>query len=252
MKSQFNFSEYIALRVCLKLILILFLVSGCSGDSQMFTVADEPWPESLGSHRAVLRIQGNEEAVHIRIPWRRHDPDPQDRMLLLISAQSNDTVPNIHRIRVDREICEIFAGPVKAGTHYLYYLPYEVPAVTLEKIEARTAFDNFFPMKVIPFESEKTAFLKNHPAPFLLFTEERRHPVRMLDEIPLRWIQDPRLNHFEGIAQRNEYYTFQVALWATNAEIDGLQVSFSRLEGPGNSFIGPDKLTCFNTEGVDS
>jgi hypothetical protein len=112
--------------ISIKLILILFLASGCTRDSQIYTIADEPWTESFGNHRAVLHIEGDAETVQIVIPWRRHDRDPQDRMLLLVSAGSNDTVPNIHRIRVDKESCEIFAGPVKAGTYYLYYLPFQV------------------------------------------------------------------------------------------------------------------------------
>ena len=208
--------------IFIKLVLILILASGCMKDSQMYTVSDEPWAESYGNHRAVLQVEGNEDAVHIVIPWRRHDRDPQERMLLLISAESNDTVPNIHRIRVDRESCEILAGPVKAGTYYLYYLPFQVqegwgfynrdyfpregkpdpewlaqlqpeavPTAILERFEARTAMDNFFPMEVIPFESEKAAFLEDHPGPFMLFTEDRQFPIRMLDEIPLKWIQEP-------------------------------------------------------------
>ena len=265
------------------LILILILVSGCSRERQMYTVSDKPWPESLGSHRAVIWIGEHGDAVRIRLPWRRHDPRPQERRLLLVSAQSGDTVPNIHRIRVDGEICEIAAGPAEAGTYYLYYLPFRVkegygnytkdyfpgeekpdpawleqlqpdmlPAARLERFEARTTFENCFPMEVIAFESEKTDFLRHHPAPFLLFTEDRRHPVRMMDEIPLRWIQDPRLNHFKGVAQRNEYYAFQVALWAANDDIGDLRVLFFPLRGPGHALIDSGRLTCFNTEGVDT
>ena len=283
MKNQFENNNQAAVKISFQLVVILILASGCTRDSQMYTVSDEPWPESFGNHRAVLQIEGNEEAVHIVIPWRRHDNDPQDRMLLLISAESNDTVPNIHRIRVDREVCKIIAGPVKAGTHYLYYLPFQVQEgygfynkdylprerkpdpewlerlhpdavmpVTLERLEARTAMDNFYPMEVIPLASEKAAFLDNHPDPFILFTEDRLYPVRMMDEIPMKWIQEPKLNHFEGIAQRNEYYVFQVALFAARSDVEDLQVSFTGLDGPGGVSIETDRLTCFNTEGVDT
>jgi hypothetical protein len=264
------------------IVLIPVLASGCVRDPQMYSLADEPWPESFGNQRAVLHIEGNAEAVHIVLPWRRHDPDPQDKRMLLISASSNDTVPNIHRIRIDKEICEIFAGPVEAGTYYLYYLPFQVQEgwgfysrdyfpmegdpdpewlgqlepdaadrATLKRFEARTVSDNFFPMEVIPFESEKAAFLKKHPGPFLLFTEDRQDPIRMKDEIPLKWVQEPKLNHFEGIAQRNEYYVFQVALFAARSDVEDLQVSFAGLDGPGGASIGTKRLTCFNTEGVD-
>ena len=269
--------------VFLKLFLILVLAPGCTRDAEMYTIADEPWPEYYGNHRAVLQVEENVQAVHIVLPWRRHDPDPQDKRLLLLSAASNDTVPNIHRIQVDNESCEIFAGPVTAGTYYLYYLPFQVqegwgfysgdyfpregkpdpewfgqiqpeavPRAMLDRFEARTASDNFFPMEVIPFESEKAAFLEKHPGPFILFTEDRKYPIRMKDEIPLKWIQEPKIGHFEGIAQRNEYYVFQVALLATRSDVEDLQVSFTGLDGPGGASIGAERLTCFNTEGVDT
>jgi hypothetical protein len=74
----------------------------------------------------------------------------------------------------------------------------------------------------------------------------------MLDEIPLKWVRDPVLNHFRGVAQRNEYYTFQVGVWAARSALEDLQVSFTELRGPGKAFIGTDRLTCFNTEGVNT
>ena len=269
--------------IFIELLLILVHVTGCTKDSKLYTIAEEPWVESNGNHRAVLHVEKNEQAVHIVLPWRRHDPNPQDKRLLLISAESNDTVPNIHRIQVDKKSCEIFAGPVKAGTYYLYYLPFQVqegwgfysrdyypregkpgqkwlgqiqsesvPMAMLKRFEARTASDNFYPMEVIPLKSEKVAFLEDHTGPFLLFTEDRLFPVRMKDEIPLKWIQEPKLNHFEGIAQRNEYYVFQVALFAARSDIEDLQVSFTGLDGPGAASIGTERLTCFNTEGMDT
>jgi hypothetical protein len=280
---QFKTYKSVSVKLPFQLLLLLILATGCSTDAQLYTVSDEPWPESFGNHRAVLQVGEDEEAVQIIIPWRRHDPDPGDRMLLLISAGSNDTVKNIHRISVDNESCEILAGPVRTGTYYLYYLPFEVqegwgfynkdylpveapadkawvdsirnrtlPVATFQSLEARTAMDNFFPMEVIPFVSEKAAFLENHPGPFILFTEDRLYPVRMRDEIPLRWINRTRLDHFEGFAERNEYYVFQVAVFAARSAVEDLQVSFSALEGPAGASIETSRLTCFNTEGVDT
>ena len=259
------------------------LLLGCSREGAPFSVADISWAESFGNHRALIESPSDLEAIHIAIPWRRHDQDPQDRMLLLVSAESGDTIQNIHRLRVNNEWCEILAGPVKAGTYYLYYLPFEVqegygnynknylpkesepdlqwlkkvtsdstPDAVLTSIEARTEFDNFFPMEVTPFDSEKKAFLEAHPKPYLLFTEDRSNPIRMMNEIPLKWIQDPGLNHFEGLALRNEYYVFQVGLYAATSNVDQIEIQFLPLNGPGGASIGKELLTCFNTEGVDT
>jgi len=271
------------LRSVLPGLAILLSVS-CVNDTVVPSeVPETPWPESFGNHRAVLNIDDPAEVWRIEIPWRRHDSDPKDKMLLIVSAESGDTIPNIHRIRVDNEWGQVLAGPMKSGLHYLYFMPYEtqagygnyrknyfppeakpdadwlenmnlesVPAASLSGLEARTEFNSFYPMEVIPFESEKTEFLQNHPEPFLLFTEDRSNPVRMRDEIPFKWIRQPNLNQFKGTAQRNEYYVYQVALYAVGDDVNDLKVEFLSLQGPGKESIGPERFTCFNTEGVDT
>jgi hypothetical protein len=267
------------------LVFSFFISLDCMGQAPIYAAPDQPWPESFGNHRAVVQVEAKAEAVRIEIPWRRHDPNPQFRMLLLVSDETGDTVLNLSRIRVDNEWCEIIAGPVKAGVYYLYYLPFEVqegygfynrdylpaeaeavpdtswleslnrdatPNTILQELQARTPFDSFFPMEVIPFKSEKNAFLRDVTDPFLLFTEDRRFPIRMLDEVPLKWIQDPHLNHFDGEALVNEFYTFQVGLYAVSLDLKNIEVEFFPLEGPEDAFISADRLTCFNTEGVDT
>lgn len=264
-------------------ILVLLLLAGCQQDKSLYHVADTPWPESFGNHRAVLEIVNDAEAVHIELPWRRHDRDPEKRMLLLVSAETGDTIPNIHRIHIDKERCEVLAGPVKTGIYHFYYLPFEVqegygfytgdylpveappdhdwiekigdnefPSSSLLRFEARTPMDMFYPMEVIPFESEKKAFLEAHPDTFLIFTEDRSHPVRMWDEIPHRWVRDAKLNHFYGSALQNEYYVFQLAIYTSKSELEDLEISFSSLKGPGDSELESSRLTCFNTGGIDT
>jgi len=41
-----------------------------------YTVADEPWPQLLGNHRVHVYADKANEAVWVRIPWRRTDADP--------------------------------------------------------------------------------------------------------------------------------------------------------------------------------
>jgi len=106
--------------------LMVVTFSSCHKTKELYSVAGEPWPESFGNHRAVLEVEKDADAVRLDLPWRRHDRDPQKRRLLLISANTGDTIPNIHRIRIDAEKCELLAGPVKAGSYHFYYLPFEV------------------------------------------------------------------------------------------------------------------------------
>lgn len=267
----------------LGLVFMMLMTSACQEKEVLYRVAEKAWPESFGNHRAVLDIQEDGESVYIDLPWRRHDRDPQKRRLLLIEASTGDTVPNIHRIRVDGEKCEVMAGPVKAGTYHFYYLPFEVQEgygfynrgylspeqgpekpwiekldmenssrARLRVFECRTSLDNFYPMEIIPFAAEKAAFLESHPDSFLLFTEDRTHPIRMWNELPLRWLENPKLNLFKGSAQRNEYYVFQVGLYASASDLEDIQVSFSDMEGPGGQILASELITCFNTEGIDT
>ena len=98
-------------------------------------------------------------------------------------------------------------------------------------IEARTARDALHPMEVAANRSE-TAAVAAHAAarrrPMLLWTEDRHHPIRMLDRLPLRWLAAGTLptaggaSH-EGKAALAEFYAFQVrAVPVTNALGAGL------------------------------
>ncbi|HSQ77199.1 MAG TPA: glycoside hydrolase domain-containing protein, partial [Bacteroidota bacterium] len=92
-----------------------------------YSVADRPWPEGLGNQRAVISIPATAPAVRIQLLWRRHDAHVDQRRLLLVHAVNGDTISHIRRIRVDREVCDIVAGPVvHPGEYYLYYLSYDV------------------------------------------------------------------------------------------------------------------------------
>ncbi len=128
----------------------------------------------------------------------------------------------------------------------------DVSDAELRGFESRTALDNFYPMEIIPFSSEKKSFLEEHPDPFLLFTEDRQYPIRMWNELPLRWLENPKLNHFEGSALRNEYYVFQVGLYANGTELKNIEVTFSGMKGPGEFRLEAEQFTCFNTEGIDT
>ena len=72
--------------------LALLLVISCARETAIsYEIAETHWPESFGNHSAVLTIDDPVEVVRIQIPWRRHDPDPQDKMLLLISAETGES-----------------------------------------------------------------------------------------------------------------------------------------------------------------
>ena len=126
----------------------------------------------------------------------------------------------------------------------------KLPLATLLEIQARTSFDSFFPMEVIALDAEKEKLKQLHKQVYLIFPESRKFPVRMNDELPQRWIQRGPSRAFSDTAQKNEYFAFQLGIFASQKELNNVKVVFSDLEN-GMSKIPASSLTCFNTGGVD-
>lgn len=271
-------------------ILILFCAcfAGCAQPQIEYKVSDTPWEEGLGNHRAILQIDHPSEVVRLQLPWRRHDRNPEWKKFIIINSASGDTIPNIYRTQVNNESCEIAFGPItSAGEYHFYYLPFvpqpghgfysknylkkeSVPdpawvrSNMLEKkgklknlaqarcirFESRTSFDSFYPMEVIALTEEKKAYTKKYKHSYHLFEESREFPVRMKDDIPQRWINYAQPASFSGKAMKNEYYAFQIALWASEVDVTNVNLDFSALVNE-HSQIPSSALTCFNTDGID-
>ena len=127
----------------------------------------------------------------------------------------------------------------------------KLPQAKLLEIQARTEFDRFDPMEVVATKAEVERLLAAHPGPFLLFPEDREYPIRMPDELPLRWIEQGPSRRFEGVARRNEYFAFQIGLFAARQPLDELAIEFGELRSSTGATIAGDRLTCFNLGGVD-
>jgi len=110
------------------ILVILIPNLSCSEHDELpkYTVAEIPWEPGLGNHRAVLSVNGPAEAVKLDLLWRRSDRDPADKRFLIINGSTNDTIPNIKRLEINNERCELLFGPVtESGKYYFYYLPYK-------------------------------------------------------------------------------------------------------------------------------
>ena len=148
-----------------------------------------------------------------------------------------------------------------AGSDWKARLPRDtaaLPRAPVIRLEARTEFDSFYPMEVVATPQETQAILNQaaayvmlersdasapSPPPYLLFPEDRRFPIRMTDELPLRWVKSGPGNAFHGEAQRNEFYVFQIGVWAAGTNLTGIEVEFS---GEIARW-----LNCFNTGGTN-
>ena len=127
-----------------------------------------------------------------------------------------------------------------------------LPRAALLRIEARTDFDRRDPMEVIATPEEVRGLLDRfREASYLVFPEDRRYPIRMLDELPQRWIAGGPAESFAGEAQPGEYYCFQLGVWAARRALGGLALEIPMLQGGGGGVIPRDQVTCLNLEGTD-
>lgn len=80
--------------------------------------------DSLGNHRAVVRVDRRTAAVRVTIPWRRRDSLPEAKDIRIFSS-SGARVHNLARLRIERASGDIAFEPVAgAGEYYVYYLRY--------------------------------------------------------------------------------------------------------------------------------
>ncbi|MBZ5495793.1 MAG: DUF6067 family protein [Acidobacteriia bacterium] len=243
--------------------------------------------ETLGNHRAVLKVAEKAAAVWAHIPWRRRDAEPEKKNIIVIEENTGKKVANLRRINVNRSYGDIVFQALNPGTYDVYYLPYSskgrnYPVVTyqapqdsadpvwsksieasllrsdmhfpqalLVEIQAIDEFDSFYPMEVIATPEELKGLLTAQSGKkFLLFPEDRSRPIRMTGDLPQKWITEGPRPELTGNAARGEFYAFQVGLYASAADIQDITVRFSDLRG-GSRSIPSSALRCINTGGIN-
>lgn len=128
----------------------------------------------------------------------------------------------------------------------------KLPAAQVVDIQARTEFSRFDPMEVVATVQEVADLRATHTGtPYLVFPEDRRRPIRMTADLPLSWIRKGPALAFRGDACRNEWYAFQIGLYAMEQALDGIAVDFTDLRGPGGAAIPATALRCINTGGMN-
>lgn len=273
---------------------LLGLVGGCRSELK-YGIGQ--WDASVyGNHRVVVRVPKKADAVFIRIPWRRRDPDPDKKDILIMDADSQRKIHNVLRLDINREFGELVFQPESGpGEYHVYTQPYQMegrrnyPTVTYPEPKSQVdeawlernglnqefsadsdtlrrlpkgivlefqsidEFNSFYPMEIIATDREKTLLLEKNPeSPFLLFPEDRRFPVRMTQDLPLRWLQAGASDVLRASADRNEFFAFQIGVYACRTALHDLQVEFNGLSSSSGDFVISDDLfSCFNTGGID-
>lgn len=246
--------------------------------------------DSLGNHRVIVSVDKPADAVLATIDWRRRDLNPEAKNLIVVDAATGERITNVCRFTIDREQGEVVFQPQTVpGEYYIYYLknvmsgsPYyptvnypafentasadwvkknklsgkkapALPAAKVVQFQAINELNSFYPMEVIATSNETARLLKEHPGEkYILFTEDRKFPIRMTTDIPYKWIADNRHDFFNGQADKGEYYVFQLGVWAARSNVENLHVDFSALTNKATGEqIPASSFTCFNTEGTE-
>jgi len=247
-------------------------------------------PKGLGNIRARLKVNENAPAVWAHIPWRRRDADPEKKDTIVVDAATGNRVNNVIPARITREFGDLLFQPETVpGEYYVYYLPFKtvgewyfpstvylaptnaadpawattcrsaflgrpqtLPTAELIDIQAIDDFHRFDPMEIIPTADEMRPFLERYGnQPFLVFLEDRRYPIRMTRELPLRWVQQGPARPFTGEACRGEFYSFQAGVYAGTTNVEKLAVTCSDLLGSHGERIPAAGIRCFNLDGTN-
>lgn len=249
--------------------------------------AQQAWDrQEWGNHRAVVEVDADAPAVHVHLPWRRKD-DPTGKAVFVVDASSGRRVTHVYALAVDREAGDfIFEPATGKGRYYFYYLPYRstgswyfpntvyrdartaydsawerslgndaatrCPEAAVLRFESVDNFDSFDPMEVIATRKEVDSLLAaNKGADFLVFPEDRKQPVRMENDLPRCWVQRGAGAGFNGTALRNEFYVYQLGIYAACKDMQAVKLSFSDLVGEQGGRIPASVMRCFNLGGRD-
>ena len=127
-----------------------------------------------------------------------------------------------------------------------------LPQAQVVEIQARGEFNRMDPMEVIATEAEVSALLAKHPdRPYLLFPEDRKRPTRMFEDLPACWVERGPSDSFAGDAQPDEFYPFQIGVFAARRAVLDVRLRFSDLRSETGQVLAGTSLRCFNLGGVD-
>ncbi len=129
----------------------------------------------------------------------------------------------------------------------------KLPAARVVAIESSDAFSAFTPMEVIATAEERQALLARHPREaFLLFPEDRAHPIRMAGDLPKRWVDHGAFAPLELLARPGEFVSLQVGLFAVDRELEDVTVDTGDVRArDGRVLVPGSALHSFNSRGVD-
>ena len=256
----------------------LFITFCVQAQVLKYTNGNNSWnADSLGNHRAVVIFNGKGDAAHVKLDWRRRDKHPELKRII-VSAEDGKQVELVGYKNITRESGEVFFN-APAGKYFIYYMPYKnegssnypkgiylkpskidqrwfgkisntpVNSSVLE-LQAIDTFNSFYPMEVIATKKETELIKKKYADDnFIVFPEDRMHPIKMQSDLPYRWIENGSSSSFSATASRGENYAFQLGIYALK-DLKSLTVSFGDLKTSKGDAILAKLINCLNTDGI--
>ena len=234
--------------------------------------------DSLGNHRVVVLVDQENTVAKVSIPWRRRDANPENKRIIIQDAKTGLKVLNHVDQNITRESGDIYFEPISGkGIYYVYYLPlknegrsnyprgvYLKPENTANanwtynnyanaKVQAFEAFDvlnSFYPMEVIATKTETASLIeKSTNKEFIVFPEDRLNPIKMMHDLPKKWIDAGIQDQFKGVADKGEWYAFQLGMLALKNQAS-IEIQFSDLKNAAGNIIPAKQLSCINLTGT--
>jgi hypothetical protein len=264
------------------LFLSLFMVAEfCFAQQLKFSSAHNSWnADSLGNFRSIVRVNNSADVIRAYIQWRRRDWHPELKRIIVVDSSTNQKVLNTYADNITREHGEVYFQPISGnGTYYIYYMPYknegrsnypkgiylppeetaspdwlgkvsDTLGVTYSyEIQSINSFNSMYPMEIIAAKSLTDSLVKhNANKAFIVFPEDRMHPVKMKYDLPDRWVTRGIKNIFSDTASRGENFSFQLGVYALH-DLSNVKVSFTNLTSADNNIIPAQNISCLNTEG---
>ncbi|MEP6749436.1 MAG: glycoside hydrolase domain-containing protein [Bacteroidota bacterium] len=265
-------------------VLFSFIVSASFAQQIKYTNATDSWnPDSLGNHRAVVIYKRTNKIARVMVAWRRRDTNPETKKVIVQDAKTGALVQHVEVAAINREYGDIYfeatSGP---GVYYMYYMPYRnegrsnypkgvylkpdtiagaqwlktipgnpiKPNAFCNEIQSINSFNSFYPMEVIATAKETAAIRRKYDGePFIVFPEDRMHPIRMKTDLPQRWITKGATIHFKDTVDKGENFSFQLGVYALQ-NLQNIQVSFSDLKNTTGGTIDAKNISCINTDGT--
>ncbi len=258
-------------------------------DEKIATVAEHWDRYTLGNHRYAVDVAAAAPAVQVTIPWRLRDRAIGEHRIIVTDAAGHP-VSNVLRRHVDQVAATLAFEPAQGpGRYYVYFQPFQqtgsrnypklsylawqdtasaawgarvgaaspakldaLPKAKVAGYEAVDPFDAYTDMERIASPRELARVLQGaQRAPFLLFGEDRAHPVRMFDQLSQRWAQRGPGKPLRLTASRGEFLSFQLGLWAPNRAVNNVRITLDTLQGASGARIDTSKLHRFALEGTD-